>query len=149
MTSLSKSSNISAKYMFKAFEEVKKADFILHNNTVEELESETLSALNRYQPNYAIGSVSLSEASSVAVGRSLHAEVDITKWLVSKPAGSVLYVSFGSVVRTSKEVIEEIAHGLRLSEVNFIWVARAHLTAFSDAKVLPDGFEECISRERK
>ncbi|KAL1545827.1 UDP-glycosyltransferase 86A1-like [Salvia divinorum] len=142
MTSLSKTSDVTGNSLFKAFEEVKKADFILHN-TVEELESEALSALNRYQPNYAVGPINLSGTSSVAVGRSLHAEVDITKWLGSKPAGSVLYVSFGSVVQTSKVVIGEIAHGLRLSEVNFIWVARAHLTASGgDANVLPGGFVE-------
>ena len=67
----------------------------------------------------------------VAVDRSLHAEVDITKWLGSKPAGSLLYVSFGSVVRTSNKVIREIAHGLRISEVNFIWVARVHCESFT------------------
>ncbi|XP_057779184.1 UDP-glycosyltransferase 86A1-like [Salvia miltiorrhiza] len=141
MSSLSKRGDVTGNYLFKAFQEVKKADFVLHN-TVEEVESDTLSALNRYQPTYAVGPIGFSGTSNVAVSKSLHAEVDITKWLGSKPAGSVLYVSFGSVVQTSKGVIGEIAHGLRLSEVNFIWVARAHLTASGDADVLPAGFVE-------
>lgn len=141
MSSLSKPGDVTRNNLFKAFEEVKKADFILHN-TVEELEANTLSALNRYQPNYAIGPIDFSRSSSAAVSKSLHAEVEITEWLGSKPAGSVLYVSFGSVVQTSKQVIGEIAHGLRLSEVAFIWVARAHLTASGDADVLPAGFVE-------
>lgn len=119
---------------------MKKADFILHN-TVEELESDTLSALNEHQPNYAVGPIGFSR-SAAAVSKSLHAEVDIAGWLGSKPAGSVLFVSFGSVVQTSKEVIGEIAHGLRLSGVNFIWIVRMHFTTSGDANVFPDGFED-------
>lgn len=141
MSSLLQTGDVTGNYLFKAFEEVKKADFILHN-TVEELEFETLSALSKYQPTYAVGPIDFSRTSSAAVSKSLHVEVDITKWLGSKPAGSVLYVSFGSVIQTSKHVIGEIAHGLGLSEVNFIWVVRAHLTASGDADVLPAGFVE-------
>ncbi|CAL5365387.1 unnamed protein product [Camellia sinensis] len=37
---------------------------------------------------------------------------------------STLFVSFGSEYFMSKEEIEEIAHGLELSMVNFIWVVR-------------------------
>nr|UUW33103.1 UDP-glycosyltransferase 86A1-like protein [Isodon rubescens] len=141
MSSLTKPQDITGEDLFKTFEEVKKADFILHN-TVEELESDTLSALNKYQPNYSIGPIDFSTANTVAVSTSLHAGEDITKWLDSKPAASVLYVSFGSVVQTSKQVIQEIAHGLLLSEVNFIWVVRAHITVSEEATVLPPGFEE-------
>ncbi|KAH6802661.1 hypothetical protein C2S51_034107 [Perilla frutescens var. frutescens] len=141
MTSLRKPLDITGNNLFTAFEAVKKADFILHN-TVQELESHTLSALNKYQPNYAIGPIHFSTNTDTSVTKSLHAEVDITEWLDSKTSASVLYVSFGSVVQTSNQVIEEIAHGLRLSEVNFIWVVRPHITASGDANVLPAGFEE-------
>ncbi|KAL8526093.1 hypothetical protein ACS0TY_015350 [Phlomoides rotata] len=127
--------------LFKSFEEVNKADFILHN-TVHELESDTLSALDKYQPTYAIGPVNFSNITST-VNKSLKAESDCARWLDSKPPGSVLYVSFGSVVQTSKQVIQEVAHGLLLSGVNFIWVVRAGVTADSaDSDVLPSGFED-------
>lgn len=46
--------SVITKALSMAFEGVKKADFILIN-TVEELESETLSVLNKYHPTYAIG----------------------------------------------------------------------------------------------
>ncbi|KAL8526092.1 hypothetical protein ACS0TY_015349 [Phlomoides rotata] len=132
--------DISGIAMFTSIEQVKKADFILYN-TVQELEFDTLSALNKYQPTYAIGPINFSKINST-VSKSLKAESDCARWLDSKPPGSVLYVSFGSVVQTSKQVIEEMAHGLLLSGVNFIWVVRAGVTADSaDADVLlPSGF---------
>ncbi|XP_057779202.1 UDP-glycosyltransferase 86A1-like [Salvia miltiorrhiza] len=121
----------------KAFEEVKKADFILHN-TVYELESETLSALNKIQRNYAVGPISFSKnLSAYAVSRSLWSESDCSEWLQSKPPGSVLYVSFGSFLQASKHVVGEIAYGLVLSRVSFVWVMR------EDAD-LPSGFRDEI-----
>ncbi|KAF8396447.1 hypothetical protein HHK36_018066 [Tetracentron sinense] len=41
-----------------------------------------------------------------------------------KEPSSTLYVSFGSECFLSKEEIEELAHGLEHSKVNFIWVVR-------------------------
>ncbi|KAK6147045.1 hypothetical protein DH2020_017957 [Rehmannia glutinosa] len=132
------------KTLFLAFQRVKKADFILHN-TVDELESDILSALNKYQPNYAIGPINFSKnITTNNVGKSLWSESDCTKWLESKSPGSVLYVSFGSFVHTSKQIIEEIAYGLLLSEVNFIWVIREGILGSGDTNVLPVGFEDEI-----
>lgn len=51
--------SVIIKALSMAFEGVKKADFILIN-TVEELESETLSVLNKYHPTYAIGPITFS-----------------------------------------------------------------------------------------
>lgn len=130
---------IVLKTELKAFKEVKKADFILHN-TVYELESETISALNKYQPNYAIGPINFSTTNSV--NKSLRSESDCSGWLDTKPPGSVLYISFGSIVQTSKEVIEEIAYGLLLSEVNFIWVVREDSGTPSMLSELKDGTED-------
>ncbi|KAK6147039.1 hypothetical protein DH2020_017951 [Rehmannia glutinosa] len=114
------------KIIFLAFENVKNADFILHN-TVQELESHTLSALNQKHPTYAIGPINFSKNSTkINISKSMLSEIDCTKWLDSKPDDSVLYVSFGSLL-DRKEVIEEIAQGLVLDEVNFIWAIRPRL----------------------
>ncbi|XP_011094735.1 UDP-glycosyltransferase 86A1-like [Sesamum indicum] len=51
-------------------------------------------------------------------------------------------VSFGSFVHTSRQVIEEIAYGLLLSEVHFIWVVREGILSSSDTKIMPDGYED-------
>ncbi|KAL8516666.1 hypothetical protein ACS0TY_015068 [Phlomoides rotata] len=132
---------IVTKIVTAAFKEVKKADLILHN-TVDELECKTLGALNKYQPNYAIGPINFCQ--NILTNKSLVSESECTYWLDSKPPGSVLYVSFGSLVQMSKRVIEEIAYGLLHSGVSFIWVIRSGLVSFDDAKVLPDGFEDAI-----
>ncbi|KAL8526098.1 hypothetical protein ACS0TY_015355 [Phlomoides rotata] len=125
-----------------AFKDVKKADFIIHN-TVFELESSTLSALNKYQPNYAIGPITFSKTSTYTpASNSLWSESDCTQWLASKPPGSVMYISFGSLVHTNKQVIEEVAYGLLLSEVNFIWVLRQGILGNDNTSVLPEGFQE-------
>lgn len=109
------------KNVINAFDQVKKADFILHN-TVQELESPTLSALTRIQPNYAIGPINFSNNLGT---NSLWSESDCTHWLESKRPGSVLYVSFGSLVQMSKQLIQEVAHALLLNDqINFIWVVR-------------------------
>ncbi|KAH6762315.1 hypothetical protein C2S52_019748 [Perilla frutescens var. hirtella] len=130
------------KIQMKAFEEVKKADFILHNS-VYELESQTLSALNKLQPNYAVGPISFSKNfASLTVSTSLWSESDCSEWLSSKPPGSVLYISFGSILQASQQVIQEIAYGLLLSQVNFIWVVRED--AVSPADPLPSEFRDEI-----
>lgn len=123
------------KVQKKAFEEVKKADFILHN-TVHELESEILSALNITQPNYAVGLISFSKNPSAAYteGQSLRSESDCSEWLSTKSPGSVLYISFGSFLQASKQVFEEIAHGLVLSKVSFIWAVREDDALSSELK---------------
>ncbi|KAL0409951.1 UNVERIFIED_CONTAM: UDP-glycosyltransferase 86A1 [Sesamum latifolium] len=135
---------IVSEVLFWAFQEVKKADFVLHN-TVQELESETLSGLNKYLPNYAIGPINFSKILDTnTISKSLRPESDCTQWLDSKAPGSVLYVSFGSLVQTSKQVIQEIAYGLILSEVNFSWVVREGIVSPGDANVLPAGYQDKV-----
>ncbi|KAH6802662.1 hypothetical protein C2S51_034108 [Perilla frutescens var. frutescens] len=127
------------------FENVKDADFVLQN-TVEELEPQTLAALNKYKPiNYAIGPITFfKNLPTNTVTTSMWSESDCTGWLQSKPPGSVLYVSFGSLVNTSKHVLEEIAYGLALSQVNFVWVIRQGILGDGGENVLPAGFEDEI-----
>nr|AYC63490.1 UDP-glycosyltransferase [Scoparia dulcis] len=126
--------------VFLIFEDAKETDFVLHN-TVQELESRTLSALNESLPNYAIGPVNFFQAPSSAASKSLRSESDCNKWLDSKPPGSVLYVSFGSLVQMNKQMVEEVAYGLLQSEVNFIWVVRSSILG-SESDILPVGFED-------
>ncbi|KAM2967864.1 hypothetical protein FF1_028077 [Malus domestica] len=59
---------------------------------------------------------------------------------------SVVYISFGSEYFLSKEEIEEIAHGLELSKVSFIWVVRfpKEEKVTRAKEVLPKGFVERV-----
>ncbi|KAB2627091.1 flavanone 7-O-glucoside 2''-O-beta-L-rhamnosyltransferase-like [Pyrus ussuriensis x Pyrus communis] len=58
------------------------------------------------------------------LGQKTDEESPIIQWLNKREKSSVVYVSFGSEYFLSKEDIEEIAHGLELSKVSFIWVIR-------------------------
>ncbi|KAG0449926.1 hypothetical protein HPP92_027033 [Vanilla planifolia] len=51
-------------------------------------------------------------------------EADVHSWLDSKPRGSVIYVSFGSLVRPSDGELVELAAGLEESERPFLWAVQ-------------------------
>ncbi|KAK6147038.1 hypothetical protein DH2020_017950 [Rehmannia glutinosa] len=129
------------KIIFRAFDVVKSADFILCN-TVHELEIAIISALQQKQPFYSIGPLFPADFSKTAIARSLLPESNSDEWLNSKSPGSVLYVSFGSLAKIDKKVIFEIAGGLLLSEVDFIWVIRPGIVDFENGGILPEGFED-------
>ncbi|XP_042041909.1 UDP-glycosyltransferase 86A1-like [Salvia splendens] len=127
----------------RCFKDAKKADFMLCN-TVEELEQDTISALRQIQSFHAIGPVFTPGFTKNRISTSLWAESDCTTWLDSKPRGSVLYISFGSYAHTSKHVIEELANGLLISGVHFIWVLRPDIVSSEHPEVLPAGFERRV-----
>lgn len=131
------------RIIYEAFEDVKRADFVICN-TVQELEHETLSALNQKQPIYAIGPIFPNEFKKTKIATSLWSESDCSQWLNSKANGSVLYVSFGSYAHVSKHDIVEIAHGLSVSEVDFVWVLRPDIVSSDDTDILPVGFEDSV-----
>lgn len=58
-------------------------------------------------------------------------------WLNKKPAGSVVYVAFGSMAELSVKQVEHIALGLKSSNSFFLWVVRA-----SEQEKLPHKFVE-------
>ncbi|XP_031118102.1 UDP-glycosyltransferase 86A1-like [Ipomoea triloba] len=131
------------RIIYIAFEDVKNADIIICN-TVQELEPETLAVLNMKQPVYAIGPIFPSGFSKNPVTTSLLSEADCSHWLNSKPDGSVLYVSFGSYAHTNKADIVEIAHGLMLSGVSFVWVVRPDIVSSEETNFLPPEFEQNV-----
>ncbi|XP_057779193.1 UDP-glycosyltransferase 86A1-like [Salvia miltiorrhiza] len=135
--------------IFRAFDAVKSADFILCN-TVEELEADTISALQQKQPFYAIGPLFPADFATKSIARSLMPEANSADWLNSRPPRSVLYVSFGSLAKTDRNVIAQVAGGLLLSGVNFIWVVRPGMVdsgGGGGGGVLPEGFED-MTRKR-
>lgn len=131
------------RIIYKAFNEVKNADFIIINS-VQELEHEIIAALDRNNPTYAIGPIFPNGFTQRQVSTSLWSESDCTQWLDSKPQRSVLYMSFGSYAFTTKHVIHEIALGLAQSDVSFIWVLRDDILGSDKQRPLPDGFEEKV-----
>ncbi|XP_059298766.1 beta-D-glucosyl crocetin beta-1,6-glucosyltransferase-like [Lycium ferocissimum] len=71
--------------------------------------------------------------------------IEIMQWLDHKNELSTVFVSFGSEYFLSKEEREEIAFGLELSQVNFIWVVRFPKGENQNLKeALPQGFLERV-----
>ncbi|KAG1354961.1 putative UDP-glycosyltransferase 86A1 [Cocos nucifera] len=130
----------------KAVEETKGADF-LPCNTVEELELEAISALQREKTFYAVGPIFPADFARSTVAANLWTESNCSQWLDSKPAGSVLYISFGSYAKVSKGDLEEIAYGILDSKVNFIWAIRRDILSSDEPEPLPKEFlEGCHER---
>ncbi|KAI3763483.1 hypothetical protein L2E82_13374 [Cichorium intybus] len=69
----------------------------------------------------------------------------VIQWVDTKATGSTVFVSFGSEYFLSNDDLEEIAYGLELSNVNFIWVLRfpkVDQRKLSLSEALPFGFLE-------
>ncbi|XP_058179636.1 putative UDP-rhamnose:rhamnosyltransferase 1 [Rhododendron vialii] len=71
--------------------------------------------------------------------------VSIKGWLDGQTKGSVVYVGLGSELALSQETLTELALGLELSELPFLWALRnLPGSTESDPVQLPDGFEDRI-----
>nr|GMD38581.1 UDP-glycosyltransferase 86A1-like [Ipomoea batatas] len=132
------------RYIFKSLEDASEADFVICN-TVFELESSTITALQETKPFYAIGPIFRR---GYAVAADFWPETPgCGPWLDARPENSVLYISFGSLVNVGKEVIQEIAHGLlQNNELSFLWAIRRDITGCEETEVLPAGFEDEVRR---
>lgn len=64
----------------------------------------------------------------------------IFRWLDGKAAGSVVFVGFGSECKLSRQEVYEIAHGLELSNLPFLWALRQPAWAANELDSLPIGF---------
>ena len=63
-------------------------------------------------------------------------------WLNTKPEGSVIYASFGSMASLSNKQMEELAFALKGSKFHFLWVVKA-----SEEAKLPEKFVEEIGNK--
>nr|WIW42744.1 UDP-glycosyltransferase [Nicotiana tabacum] len=135
--------SIMHHYIFNSLEDAKKADMIICN-TVQELESSTISALQEKKPFYAVGPILPNGFTKSVIPTNLWVESDCIQWLNAKPKGSVMYISFGSLANISRQDVLEIAHGLLLSRVSFIWVVRPDITWSKETDIFPSRFEDDV-----
>ncbi|PAN23493.1 hypothetical protein PAHAL_4G096100 [Panicum hallii] len=95
-------------------------------NTFDALEPDALRAMPQFEVA-AVGPVLPDDASFPSSADLLHrqdAKVPCMEWLDTKPARSVVYVSFGSVLSMSKRQEEEMRRGLEATGRPYLWVAR-------------------------
>ena len=104
-------------------------------------------------PIYAVGPLPLllreagagagggDHATSTSAGSSLSKEDRAClDWLDGRRPNSVVFVSFGSLVKPTGEQLAELAWGLASSGYEFLWVIRSDQQATGGAAVLPPEF---------
>ncbi|XP_057847170.1 UDP-glycosyltransferase 73C3-like [Cryptomeria japonica] len=72
---------------------------------------------------------------------------ELVQWLDSQSAGSVLYISFGSVVKLSKEQTKALARALEGSQQPFVFAIKINISyqqSSGSAKYFPAGFLDRI-----
>ncbi|KAM5562895.1 mogroside IE synthase-like [Rosa sericea] len=137
------------KMVVDQFSNVGKADFILCN-TFYELEVEEVDWMAKLWPLRTIGPTIPSmyldkrHEDDKEYGFSLFKPNSdaCMNWLNERPKWSVAYVSFGSLAELGAEQMEQLAHGLKKSNIYFLWVVRE-----KEATKLPKGFVEEISEK--
>ncbi|KAF8648387.1 hypothetical protein HU200_064973 [Digitaria exilis] len=115
-------------------------------NTFDDLEHDALRAVPEFELA-AVGPVVPDEdgGSSPTSADLLHPEEQNARdtymaWLDTKPARSVVYVSFGSVLSLNNRQEEEMRQGLEATGRPYLWVARK--AAAGDGSASPDGCAE-------
>jgi scopoletin glucosyltransferase len=112
-------------------------------NSFHELEPEYLEhyATTLGRRAWLVGPVALaSKDVAMRGGTELSPDAEgCLRWLDSKPAGSVVYVSFGTLTHFSLDEMRELARGLDLSGANFVWVVSG-----ADSEWMPDGFADLL-----
>ncbi|XP_019089658.1 PREDICTED: UDP-glycosyltransferase 84A4-like isoform X1 [Camelina sativa] len=117
-------------------------------DTFEELERDTIDHMSQLCPQVIIKSIGPLFTVAKSISSDIKGDIsepasDCIEWLDSKEPSSVVYISFGTIVRLKQEQIEEIAHGILNSGLSCLWVVRPPLEALSqEPQVLPRELEE-------
>ncbi|WOG87940.1 hypothetical protein DCAR_0207173 [Daucus carota subsp. sativus] len=115
-----KSSPDDAKYIDRARGASKKSRVILLR-TFREIEGKYVDYISNLSQKKTIPVGSLVQESLQETGDDC---TETIQFLNKKDESSVVFVSFGSEYFLTKEEIQEVAYGLELSKLNFIWVIR-------------------------
>lgn len=129
------------------FSNADKADLLLVN-TFYELESEVADSMSKFCPMVTIGPTLPSFYLDNRILNDNDYDLNLftldksitMNWLNTKPEGSVVYVSFGSMACLANKQVEELAWGLKKSCFYFLWVIRDT----EETNKLPKGFVDGI-----
>ena len=131
-------------YAFRVSQTVKLSNWLLCNSFYE-LHS---SACNLISDILPIGPLLASNHPAHSAGNFWAEDSTCLRWLDKQPAGSVIYVAFGSLAILSQHQFNELALGIELVGRPFLWVARSDFTNGS-AVEYPDGFMQRVSEYGK
>ncbi|RVW85596.1 UDP-glycosyltransferase 83A1 [Vitis vinifera] len=114
-------------------------------NSVYELDSSACDLIPNILP---IGPLLASNHLGHYTGNLWPEDSTCISWLDKQPAGSVIYVAFGSLAILSQNQFNELALGIELVGRPFLWVVRSDFTNGSAAEY-PDGFIERVAEHGK
>ncbi|CAL4940044.1 unnamed protein product [Urochloa decumbens] len=119
-------------------------------NTVTEMEPEYVAsyAAARGMKVWTVGPVSLHHQDAATLASRGNADADAAaclRWLDGRDPGSVVYVSFGSIVQASPKQLVELGLGLEASGHPFLWVVRNAGAYDAEARAFLDGLQERVS----
>ncbi|KAK7385251.1 hypothetical protein VNO78_30965 [Psophocarpus tetragonolobus] len=127
--------------------------FCVLMDTFEELEQTHLNYLSQFYLVRPVGPLfknPLELTNNNNIRGDFFKSDDCIEWLNSRSHGSVVYISFGTIVPLSVEQIGEFAHGLLESEVSFLWVLKPHEREEAvKGNVMPERFFERTSERGK
>ncbi|KAK4433938.1 Beta-D-glucosyl crocetin beta-1,6-glucosyltransferase [Sesamum alatum] len=118
-------------------------DIVLTKSCGKGIDGKYMDYLSSFCQRRVLSVGSLIQENAAADHHETSTDSWIMNWLSTKSKSSTLYISFGSENYFSKEQIQEIAKGLELSKVNFIWVARSPAgrdDIINVEEALPEGF---------
>ncbi|XP_062186876.1 UDP-glycosyltransferase 76C2-like isoform X2 [Phragmites australis] len=122
-------------------------------NTFEALEARELEMIQDELadriPAFAVGPLHKLTSVDGAQTSLLNQDRSCIEWLDTQAPGSVLYVSFGSVVHVTQDEFMEVAWGLAYSGRPFLWVVRRGLVLGVEKPELPEGFESMVEGKGK
>ncbi|KAI3838856.1 hypothetical protein MKX03_002632 [Papaver bracteatum] len=135
----------------RVFQCIDKSNDIVLINTFKEIEDKYLDYLSSTIGKELVPVGPLLQNPTNSTGCDHEQENKYRELLVNKENSSVVFVSFGTEYFMSKAEIQEVAYGLELSEVNFIWVIRFpgnHKERDGKGQVIfPKGFMERIGEK--
>ncbi|KAM7259472.1 hypothetical protein ACFE04_015213 [Oxalis oulophora] len=138
------------KVIMKQFDNIDEADSILFDSFYE-MESEVVDWMTKTWKIRNIGPTLPSQYLDKRIDDDNDYVVDFFKpetncmsWLHSKPKGSVVYVSFGSMADLTTQQVEELAYGLKATNSYFLWVLRA-----PEQPKLPQHFKDELAFSEK
>ncbi|OVA16931.1 UDP-glucuronosyl/UDP-glucosyltransferase [Macleaya cordata] len=120
-------------------------DFILVRSC-KEFEGEYLNLLTDFyqKPVFPIGLLPPQCSVNRISGSTDEPRFDMFSWLDKQAPKSVVFVGFGSEYKMNIDQIHELAFGLELSELPFLWVLRKS-EDIERSDLLPSGYEDRIT----
>ncbi|KAJ9707345.1 hypothetical protein PVL29_002372 [Vitis rotundifolia] len=136
------------KHLFKLIvrnnEAVKKADWLICNSAYD-LEPAAFALAPEIIP---VGPLLARNRLGNSAGSLWPEDSTCLKWLDQHPPCSVIYVAFGSMTIFNEKQFKELALGLELSNMPFLWVVRPN-SIDSTIVAYPEGFQDRIAYRGK